>query len=224
MLGIVLAFAAAAWTYPTLTGPSGLATLPTTAITLPGMYQVAVDWYNTDPDTSIPIRVLYGAGDNLELGATLIFSEDDAFGINAKYVSPLNLADFNLAIGGQFLSADTDFAQLYIVGTRRFNDEVTPLNGTVGLNWTRMSNGTSDEGTRIFVGMEAVLSDNLSLAGELQTRKASLGDDRALWSLVGRYTFSDVLTAQIGVTNGPIVGNTDHQFFFGAAYLFGAEQ
>jgi hypothetical protein len=222
ILGIALAFAYAAGAFPTLTGPTGLASLPTAAIAPTGQFQFAADWYDTDPDTTLPLRLLYGAGDNLELGATLIFSGEDAWGINGKYVTPLDLIGFNLAIGAQHLSADADFTQIYFVGTRAFGDEVTPLNGTVGLNWTRMSNGTSEEGVRVFLGIEAILSDDLRVAGELQTRKAALGDDRALWSLVGRYAFSEELTGQLGVTNGPIVGGTDHHFFLGAAYTFGA--
>ena len=220
-LGIALAFACAAYAYPTLTGPTGLATVPTTSIAPIGQFQLAADWYNTDPDTTVPLRLLYGATDNLELGATLIFTEDDAWGINGKYVSPFNVVGFGVAFGAQFLSADADITQLYAVGTRALSDDVTPLNATVGLNWTDVSGG--GDGLRLFLGLEAILAENLRLAAELQTKRGQL-EASSLWSLVGRYAFNEALTAQLGLTNGPILGGDDHEFFLGFAYAFSAGQ
>ena len=286
-LGIALAFACAAYAYPTLTGPTGLATLPTAAVAPAGQLQIAADYYDTEGDSTIPLRVLYGVGGNLEFGLlyafsnqsmvleveddfALTFDADNTWGLNAKYALPVDLAGFQFAAGAQYLtsdfavtvvdllgefpteelaSIDTNTTQVYLVGTRAFTlggDGSPALNGTLGLNWTRMKldltgeeivpESISESGFRFFGGLEALFANNLSLAVEFQTEEEDLGDTDMLWSFVGRYPFTPSLSAQIGYTNASNIpamfegelgitmlglnGGGEHNFFAGLNFAW----
>lgn len=91
VLGIAVALACAVQAYPTLTGPTGLATLPTAAVAPAGQLQLAADYYDTEIESTIPVRVLYGIGDNFEIGATYVSFELNGWGINGKWLTPLTL-------------------------------------------------------------------------------------------------------------------------------------
>jgi len=233
LLGIALALISAAQAYPTLTGPTGLATLPTAAIAATGQLQVAADYFNAEEweGTVYPVRLLYGVNDSLEIGAAYWLNSDqsNAWGVNAKYLLPIKLADMPWAVGASYLNFpdwSETFTQVYFVGSKAFTEASAGMpgfNGTIGVNWTQddWDFGT-DDAIRLYAGLEAIFANNLSVAGEFQTKNEDV-DDNAIWSLVARYPFTPVLTGQVGVTNafGPFGWFDDSHVFAGASYAFG---
>ena len=228
-LGIALAFACAAYAYPTLTGPTGLANLPTAGIVGAGGFNVAVDYYDMDGEEAIPIRLLYGLNDTVELGASYWMQDGvDAFMLNGKWVTPLTLLDMPWALGAQYMDFDFDgtATQLYFVGTRPLMEDDFALNGTFGLNWTSFSEEfIDDDAIRFFVGFDATFANNLMLALEYQTKSSDLDED-ALWSLLARYPFTETITGQIGYTNGlgGVIGLDDSNLFAGVNFAWGGTE
>ena len=227
-LGIALALTCAAQAYPTLTGPTGLATLPTAAVAQAGQFQLAADYYDTEGDSTIPVRLLYGIGDSFEIGATYVSSEINGWGINGKWLTPLTLGGFNWALGAQYLTYSDDIEdiegtielevngmQVYFVGTRMLMDpdvDAIGLNGTLGANWTKVELDVEgfineDESAfRLFGGLDATFANRLTLAAELQMEEEDIADTDMLWSIVARYPFSDAIAVQIGYTNASMIG------------------
>lgn len=228
VLGMAVALASAAFAYPTLTGPTGLATVPTAAVAPAGELTLAADWFDTEVDETIPIRVLYGVGENFEIGAGYFLQNDnDAWGVNAKYLTPLTLGGFAWALGAQYIDftdADVTATQAYFAGTRGFaisEDGAGPaLAGTLGVNWTQLSNGVDEDAFRFFAGLELGFENGLSIAAEYQTEDDDIETD-PVFSAVVRYPFTPALSAQVGITNGPIVGGDDSNIFAGLSYAFG---
>ena len=233
-LGIALAFACAAYAYPTLTGPTGLANLPTAGIVGAGGFNVAVDYYDMDGEEAIPIRLLYGLNDTVELGASYWMQDGvDAFMLNAKWVTPLTLLDMPWALGLQY--ADFDFdgtaTQFYFVGTRPLlegDDTMPAINGTFGVNWTMYEEDDAlddEDAFRFFLGFDATFANNLMLALEYQTKSSDLDED-ALWSLLARYPFTETITGQIGYTNGfgGVIGLDDSNLFAGVNFAWGGTE
>ncbi|HEY3415720.1 MAG TPA: hypothetical protein VGM23_02440, partial [Armatimonadota bacterium] len=131
-LGMVamLALAGAAYAYPSLSGPTGFGVLPDAAVATG--FEAAADFYNTadsfalnsslnfeTPD-AYPIRVVFGAGQNFEIGGGYELMEDNnIWSVNAKYALPIELAGAKLAVGAQYWNmTDTDGTQyqIYAVG------------------------------------------------------------------------------------------------------------
>lgn len=225
MAAAALAIATAAYAYPTLTGPTGGATLPNAAVVPAGQLQLAADWVNTDPDAAFPIRATYGLGSNFELGAAYIVQSDaNTWDINAKYATALKVLDFSWALGAQYLTSnDTDMkaTQVYFVGSRPFDLSGMTLNGTVGVNWTKISDGIDEDAIRLFGGLDTTFANGLNLGAELQSKNEDIESDM-MWSVVARYPFTPNLAGQVGITNGPIFGSGDSNVFVGATYAFGA--
>lgn len=196
-LGLAIVALAAAYAYPTLAGPTGLGVLPTADVVGAGQWDLAVDYYSNDGGNSdnnfdsgtVPIRLLYGLGNQFEIGASYragtqfvdggYFDTFDEFGnpvtfegdrgirnmwgINAKWLTGLDLAGFCWSLGAQYLQGDTELdglvippvevsdpvafegstgdykaTQVYFVGTRSF----TNLAGLCGCPPSTIARGT----------------------------------------------------------------------------------
>lgn len=227
-LGLAMALSSAAFAYASLTGPTGLVNVPTAAVEPAGQISVAIDGVDTKDNVTVPVRVLYGAMENLEVGASASFQDkDEVFGLNAKYQTPLAIAGFNWAGGAQYarynLNAkdDDELWQLYWTGTREFTeatDTMPSFTGTVGVNWTKFEN--FDGKFRAFAGLKAGFANNFSLTAEVQSDSDI--DEDTLWSVVGRYSITPVLGAQVGYTNGfETMATDDSEVFAGISYVFG---
>ncbi|HEX2971794.1 MAG TPA: hypothetical protein VHP11_05645 [Tepidisphaeraceae bacterium] len=237
ILGIaagLLAFACAAHAYPTLSGPTGEAVLPTAAVVPAGEFNVAADFYNSEtPDSSVPVRVLYGISNNFEIGAGYTFVSDaNTWGVNAKYATPLNLAGFGVGIGARYASSDMPFdltfntTDVYAAGTKCFPlGEGTTLSGTVGLDWTFID--FADDNTSVlrpYLAAEVTLSNKLTLAAEYQFENDNVDVDGGVYAISARYPIADNLGAQVGFTNVTPFTNAsldNGNFFIGANYVFG---
>ncbi len=248
-LAALLTLATAAFAYPTLSGPSGQAVIPTGFAAGSGLH-LAADWQDTDAGHIIPIRALLGLGTNAELGVAYAPFEDDAvvnrlLGANAKFSFGQFLGGRG-AIGASFnrfeldedLDLDdndeVDFTQVYFAWTRCFNTGAGAsgrpnLALTLGVNWTSTDPDTSlvpfvpdDEAFRFNAGVALAISPSIELMAEWQSEADEIGDEEAITAFTGRFYFSDNFAAQIGFTNaiGPI-GTGDHNFFAGLSYGFG---
>jgi hypothetical protein len=234
ILGMIAALACSAFAaYPTLAGPSGLATLPTAAVTPAGQLVLAADWYNTDPDNIIPIRLVYGISESFEVGALYsLLSDANTWGVNAKYKLPVTLGPAGVALGAQYFNnsdIDEKVTQVYAVGTMSLaeaTDTMPGFSGSLGVNWTSDDFlGSTESVFRFYAGLEAAFANKLDLAAEYQTKSDKVETD-AIWSIVARYPFTEALTGQIGFTNAgllnqPVFGASDHNIFAGVAYSFG---
>ena len=193
ILGMLAALACAAYAYPTLGGPTGLVTVPDATVVPTGQLQIAVDWWNLESDDAIiPLRLLYGVNDSLELGATFTTSEatgsDDVWSINAKFVTPLQLADSTMAVGASYAQDGDDVLTVYGALSKEFNENFA---GTAALQW--------DDATEDFmlgIGGKATLDNGLILVGEYVNAMPG-----AAVNFAARYPLTDALTAQIGVIN-----------------------
>jgi hypothetical protein len=231
-LGMALALTSAAFSAATLTGPTGLATLPTAAVAPAGQLSAAVDFVNTGAE-QYPMRVLYGAMENLEIGASFTpisaSVNDEAWGLNAKYLTPITLLGFNWAGGVQFQkvnvtqATDRKLTQLYWTGTRSImegDDTMPALAGTLGLSFTMIDHVQDVDALRLFGGIQADFANKLVLAAELQTKDDDIESD-TLWSLVARYPFTETITGQLGISNGIMtLGQSNGEIFAGVSYAF----
>ncbi|MEN6303737.1 MAG: hypothetical protein ABFD96_13485 [Armatimonadia bacterium] len=216
----------------TLFGGSGGAVLPTADVLGKKLFEVSLDWLNTDDDETFPLRVLYGASDNLEVGGMWSFNNaSDVWGLNAKLGTRwLAGAGAGTAVGIQYEDA-TDFDvkgwQLYAVHTRPLTKlGQTTVRGSLGVNWTEVDfDDDNEDGFRIFGSLEGMLANDLTLGVEMQSASGDLGDEDPLASVYARYRYNDRWTLQAGFTNaapGGLFAGDDQNLFLGASYAFGA--
>lgn len=231
LLGLVVALASVTFAYPTLTGPTGLATLPTAAVAPAGQIDLAADYYNTSKgpvENTFPARVTLGVVDSWEIGAAYLFQKNaNTWDLNTKFATPLNLGGFGIAVGAQYAQADLTgpndtISQVYVSAGRTLttgNETVPGIGLTLGANWTK-DKLIDNSAIRGYVGLEAALMNNLSLNAEYQTKSNKLEGD-ALWSVAGRLAMSQTLGFQVGWTNGPFFGGADHNLFAGVDLAWG---
>jgi len=158
----------AAWAYPTLTGPTGQAVIPTANVAAPGL-TLAADWAKLQSGDSFPLRLLYAFGSNIEIGGTYDpFGSDAqvqdarfgpiglsrAWSVNGKF-GLSKIAGGDLAVGGIFRREtmksaflpptgdfDTDYTQAYLVWTDHLGYSYGKFSNfafTLGGNWTKVS-------------------------------------------------------------------------------------
>ena len=223
----LLTAACLAHAYPTLAGPTGYGVLPDAAIVQANQLNVALDYRATLSDVmeirdalvpgikdAFPVRALYGAGERAEIGVAynLTKAVDDTantWSVNAKYLTPFTCCGFSWATGVLFASTDVkgvdeklNTSDLYLVGTRNFviSPALSHVNGSVGLRWTRVKDGGTTSGFRLFAGAGTTLGGKLNLSAEFATKQHRLDVDN-LYALTARYPFSTAVTGEIGYTN-----------------------
>lgn len=248
----LLAIAGAAFAYPTLAGPSGLVSLPNAEVVKSGLFDVAVDYYNTKENTTFvddlgntftvegknswPIRALYGFDNTFEIGAA--YDADAIVGkgfwnLNAKWKTPLKFGGWDWALGALYgqsssvhvLTESSKFtaSQVYFAGTGclPLGEGAPAIYTTVGVNWTQVKFfGDKNDGIRFYLGADAMVAPKINILAEYQTKLNDL-DVEAMWGAALRYAITPALSAQVGVSNGPIVGAGKSKFFVGVEYAFG---
>jgi hypothetical protein len=237
MVALIIA-AGAAFAYPSLVGPTGGANLPVANVAAEGQWSIAVDYFNQSSDglgAAMPVRVLYGIGNNFEVGAMYTFQDGDfvsldVWGLNAKYLTPLTFGGFNWSVGAlyeKFNDFDFSAIQGYFVGTRVLSEgtESSPaVRGTVGINWTQVD-ATFDEVSektdafRPFLDLDVAFKGGANVTAEYQFENDDF-DSKALASLVVRYPFTPNWSAQIGLSNAfrGISGGDDYDLLVGVNY------
>lgn len=235
---VVLACAGAAFAYPTLTGPTGLAVLPTGYVA-PAGFTVAGDWQDLEDGSVVPTRALFGFGSSAELGGAFDFINDDALGLDQAWGANAKIRIGKIlggdsAIGAQFrretdlADFDTDFTQGYFAWTTGFTTGMSAFSAvgiTWGVNWTRLDPevGDSADDWRFFAGADVRITKGINLVAEYQTDEASLGDADPISAFTARITLSPSLQAQVGTTNAyGLRGLADHNVFAGLTFAFGA--
>ncbi len=228
-----LAIAGAAMAYPSLAGPSGTGVLPNTAVAGAGQLQTAVDIYDAQQvaDPTLPIRLEYGAGKNMEVGGGITAGDTTGWNLNGKISYPSTTrggADW--AIGARYAYIDTqefarDAYQVYGVASKDFHSGSTYMRGSVGMNWTALHYAASDDtanALRPFVSVNFRFPNRVNVALDYQFRNDEL-ESSALYSVVARYPFSESLAGEVGFTNmnlDGVTGNYATGFFVGANYVF----
>lgn len=79
----IFAFGSMALAYPTLTGPTGQAVIPTALVALPG-FTLAADYQKLEDGAAYPIRVLFALGSGAELGGAYEPTNNDALITDAR--------------------------------------------------------------------------------------------------------------------------------------------
>jgi len=234
-----LALAVSAMAYPTLMGPTGQAVIPT-AMTAGSGFTVAADYQSFEAGHEIPIRALFGIGQNLEVGASYATFSDDvnftfnkAWDANAKYAFATLLSG-KAAIGAQYMNIDltTDatakISQGYLAWTRNMTlgeDAEQALGITLGANWTQIKvaeEDFSENGIRYFAGLDLMLTPMFSVLADYQTKRSEFEEERAISAVTARIQLNRMIALQLGSTNaiGPI-GTDKHNFFAGLEARFG---
>lgn len=241
-----LVLTVAAYSFPTLAGPTGEIATPTAQVTPTGGLVYAADYYFTQAKTgsvkdSIPVQLLYGIAPNTEIGIggwlNHVNGKDaSALQANVKYVLPWQPANIDLAGGVIFANTqqaanpaftqDAQSWEPYLVGTHHY---APWLNSTLGANWTQLHAGAvKGSGFRGTAGLEVMLPYRFTVAAEYQTANAKAGDAMPLSSIAVRYPFTPSLEGQVGYTNASFAfagttGAKAHNFVAGLCYMWGGK-
>lgn len=226
---VALAAAGVAGAYPTLSGPTGLLTVPTTDTAPERSLEAAGDWANLSADgNGFVVRGLLGATERVELGALYAhFSEPSGriLGINGKLqLRSEPESTFGLAVGanatdpgGDRFGDNSSGVQLYAVASKDLTSRAADL---ASVAWRMRVNAglmydsaEDDTALRPFVGLDFTQPDGGQLMLEYQARSG-----RDVSSIGLRYPLAAQLTVQAGITNA---FEDSHQLVLGAAYRWG---
>lgn len=195
---------------------------------------------------SWPIRAIYGFNDTFEIGAAYVpdaFLGKGFWDINAKWRIPVNYGGWDFGLGalyGQTGNATSETAfnsagvlidpveekfkatEIYLAGTGclPLGEGVPKIFATLGVNWTQVELFDTNDGFRFFLGLDAVVAQNLEVLAEYQTKVSDLDEVDGLWGAAVRYAFTPAWSAQLGVSNGPIIGTGKTHVFVGINYGF----
>jgi len=243
----MVTLAGSAMAYPSLMGPTGGANMPLADTVGAGKFQVAVDYVAAKDfpfKDAIPMRVLYGVADSVELGASFVKQDTEAPGIsldswsiNGKWVTPLELGDAKLAIGGIYEKTsdiNLTMTQFYLVITKPLTtDDKAPVKvrGSVGANWTKASFDFGPLGSvdankiRPFLDLDLAFGEGYNLTAEYQFKNKWF-DIKPLSSLVLRKSINSNWAFQLGVSNamlGGFAAGPRYYILGGLNYTFGGK-
>lgn len=235
VFAMLIASGGVLWAYPTLTGPTGQAVIPTAQIACPGL-TVAADWVNLNMETSggadsaIPIRALFSLGNSAEIGAMYDPADDtgpfkEIVGANLK-VNVGAIFNGDMVLGGQarreeFVDGSQDeTVQGYFAWTTDFDAcqvDTSNLSITWGINWTQVSPefGETADAVRGFAGATLRLTKVIQLLAEYQTQNEDIGDADPITALTARFFFAPSIAGQLGFTNAVGLRGSAEQVLFG---------
>jgi hypothetical protein len=235
-IGVALALVGAACAYPTLTGPTGYAVIPTAMAGDSGL-TIAADAVDQEVGKSYPLRAVISVG-TAEVGAFFDefndeFPLEEAWGANGK-VKIANFLSGSAALGAQFrrekstvlgVEVEDDYSQGYFAWTSDFggSSDVSSFELTWGANWTQFQPdvGGSVDGVRGFAGVHVGITNDIALIGEYQSDEPELGDADPITTATIRFNFSPGFSAQVGTTNAlGLIGMPDQHVFAGAMLKF----
>jgi hypothetical protein len=246
----VVAGSSAAFSYPTLQGPTGLVVLPDANVEPRGSWTLAADYVTVKAEGQpsnfgggdaklIPGRLVWGVSDKAELWTAYTDSDyEDAHEWAAGFKLQVHndpATGVKVAVGAGHYDADMCASchnlkrdNIYAVLTKESaarSPHQWRWKGSLGMTYTKFDfDGGEDTILQPFVGVEAS-SGRLSLVGEYRTQESGV-DDAAMWSAGARYMITPNLGLQAGVTNGAIYGVGAHKTsaYYGLAYTFGGHQ
>jgi hypothetical protein len=229
----------AAWAYPTLTGPTGQAVVPTAAVAPVGL-SVAADWQELEAEHGLPLRAQLSLGSVAEIGAAFDpFSTDagidQALGLNGK-LQIGQWATGTAALGAQYRNEEftggfeQDFMQAYFAWSTQMRPGtlgIADVGLNLGVNWTEVDPdlGNTENGFRIFAGVRVGVTDSIALMGEYQSEDEDLGDADPITAFTVRFQLTPGIAAQVGITNAVgLIASPDHNLFAGLNFSFGMGQ
>jgi hypothetical protein len=219
-----------------LDGNTGVARTPLAMALPPMTLAVAADYVGSD-ELFIPARVEFGVIDGLELGGKFWWTDTDAeikvWGVNAKYVLPIQLVEnLAIAVGGGYdtttFKAGDDVTELNLYGVASYTAMVGEMAiiPSLGVKYDSVDAGDSENGVRVFGSLVAMVMPNLAVGGEFVSTVDKLDGDNAdtyLW-FGARFMPMDALTVQAGMINNANMTNdgdpSDWVFHAGAQYAF----
>lgn len=212
----------------TMIGGSGGAVLPTADVIAKDNAEVAVDWFNTDVDETLPVRIDAGIANRVEVGGLLAFNDaTDFWGLNVKYDTRLPRPMGGTSVGARFLDAtDVDITaeQVYLVHTHDFPSHgSTRFRVSVGGNWTRFDLGGPDVDVLRAYGSAEATRGPWSVGAEIQSSNNVIESD-PLMAVYVRHQHTPNILVQAGLSNVHplgLTGTDDWNFFAGATYKWG---
>ncbi len=207
-----------------LDGNTGVARTPLAMTLAPMTLAVAADYVGSD-EIFIPARVELGVIDGLELGGKYWWTDTDAeikvWGVNAKYVLPLDLVEnLGIAVGGGYntttFKVGDDVTDFNIYGVASYTAMLgeMALIPSVGVSYiSQDAGGDSDTetGAQFFGSLVAMVLPNLAIGGEIQAKSTNSDMnnpdlDPNMW-FGARFMPMDTLTIQAGVINNANMTN-----------------
>jgi hypothetical protein len=235
---------AAAWSYPTFDGGSGIVTQQTAEVTPTGSVDLALDYQKTQGIQMWPLRAAIGVADKGEvwlgynhLRDTDLSESGRIWNIGGKYMlmtEPKN--QISLAVGAGFGNLDlegtdsVDITKAFVVATKNLSmKQVASVpvaaKASLGLLYTRLGSPVSESATEPYVGIDFTAKSGGSLGLEYRFKGDSIETD-AVFSAVVRYPVGDKANPvwlEVGTTNGAAgVGLNEQKIFFGVGYRWGA--
>ncbi len=221
-----------AWGYPTLSGPTGFAVIPTAEITRPG-FTLAGDWHSLTRGASVPFRGLLNIENVVEVGAmvdhyTDAADIDRAWNVNAK-ADVYCLFDGDIGVGA-LLQRERDhqcheyrYNEAYAAWTRHYPpcEEDSPFRDitlNLGVNYTRVTlpDCRFIDAYRFFGGLRLDFVDCLQGMIEIQDNSRFFEETEPLVAMTVRYTFDPNAVAQAGLTNAEGLRSSKEYNWFGA--------
>jgi hypothetical protein len=221
------------WAYPTRFGPTtGLVDLPTPDTVEAGTAQFAIDYAKIEGGLRVwPARVVVGVSKNAELGVGYAKLKDGVSDQITSFAGKVTLlsepqADFGLGVGASILdTTGGDVTNVYAVASKefplpaseraRYEARRVRIRGHLGLMYTQVSNGVSDNEIKPYLGADLTTPEGSAFVAEYKWTK--FGKDDAAAAI--RYPVSPKVTVQAGVARaGTILGQTDYRFIIGLSY------
>lgn len=210
-------------------GPGGLFIHPTALVRPAKSIGLNVSWFEQKvphkPLTSwLPVSVIAGVGGKAEVGAVYVHRLDlssnaSSGGAFAKYqfVSDTERSPA-VAVAASYLGGTIQLSSVSLVASHRFGTNPRALAGHLGAQWAQRADipHTKDD-AGFFAGLEAPLSDRVSLVAEYGTRfhfdykeRSALG---VVWHGPKGY--------QVGIGAVNVGRSGDHRFFIGVGFPLG---
>lgn len=236
---------AAAWSYPTFDGGSGIVTAQTAEVAPVGSVDLALDYQKIQGETIWPLRAAVGVANQAEVWAgysRLKPAHADETGnlwdVGAKYLllaEPKNKV--SLAIGGQWGRFDgsgdidkIDISKGFIAVTKNLSmkqvaSREIAAKATLGLLYQRLGNPIDESSTKPYVGIEFTGKRGASLGLEYRWKDSSI-ESKSVFSAVVRVPVNqraNPVWVELGTTNASAgLGTNEQKIIFGVGYRFGA--
>jgi hypothetical protein len=216
LLIVLCLLAVRAFALPALSGPTGLAILPTAAVSEHGGV-MTFGVGNGAGARSLQARVVHNTAFG-EVGLLYAHEGVDITGASVKAVRPLPGGRASAALGGLLLHTDAiDTTAAYLAATRALPwGDVTG-----GVTWTRVAGAGAADALRPYAGVRLALPDGARLTLEYQAKGDGLYEAHPITAVMFVREYG-LLTLTIGSTNAVgLLGAAETHVVAGVSAPFG---